>query len=148
MPHRARAAKASAISLISQSKTIPSPKPTRSKNSSPTKRSSVSSRKKRLASLTTATLLQYCTNILSPSSNKNQQKTAKRKLRSTNTSPMSRNNQKKKKVKNKVYFLTKKFICLILDETITNKSSTIASLYQVKNPHSTKTSNLKYIIKI
>ena len=62
------------------------------------------SRKKRLSGLTAATLLQYCTNVLSPTSNEKRQQTGKRQLRSTNSSPASRNNQniidrKKKRVR-------------------------------------------------
>jgi hypothetical protein len=77
---------------------------TRSSTRPTTAVTTVTPRKKRLSGLTAATLLQYCTNVLSPSSNEKQPKTVKRQLRSTNSSPMSRNNQntvkrKKKKVR-------------------------------------------------
>jgi hypothetical protein len=55
-------------------------------------------RQQRLAGLTATTLLQYCTNIRSPSTNKRQQAINKRPLRSRDTSPVPSSPVKKQKV--------------------------------------------------
>lgn len=60
----------------------------------------VTRRQKRLSGLTAATLLQYCTNILSPSQSidKKTKTNNKRSRRSNNTSPAPRTSPKKAKV--------------------------------------------------
>ena len=118
MPQRTRAAQVSATSPLSPSKlrkpSMPVqkltrhtaatvPKKTLVKKPSPVKHeqasATVTRRQKRLSSLTAATLLQYCSTILSPSTHEQHQSNTKRKVRSTNTSPLARSIPKKTKVR-------------------------------------------------
>lgn len=96
----------------SSTSTRSSNKPTA--NTTITTTSSVSPRNKRLSGLNAATLLQYCTNASSPTANEKPSKTGKRQLRSTNSSPMSRNNKSTAKNTKKKVLISKVYICFHL----------------------------------
>ena len=111
MSQRTRAGKSNGRNTSSKTKKLSNPigrLTTRSnvqKKNSPSKRAlepsspAITRRQKRLSGLTAATLLQYCTNILSPSpSNDNNAKSNKRTQRSANPSPSRRRTTKKIKV--------------------------------------------------